>query len=82
MYKLQSHIPTPKLRRKAGDPTKFEKAQFEAYIAAYRTAHGCKLTLGYFDVESRIQVFEGPTFVEAHTARRCKELIRQLNFRT
>jgi len=78
MYKIQSHVPIPKLRRSHGSLTAQEQAIIVAFIAAYRRKHGCQLTLGWFDVESRVQVFKGPTFALAHTPRRCKELMKGL----
>jgi hypothetical protein len=76
MYHIDNKIPMPKLRRVHGSKTPQETKLFEAFVIAYREAHKCTLLLGTFDSESRVQVFKGPTFSIAHTARRCKELMR------
>lgn len=81
MFKIQSHVAVPKIRRSWHEPKEAEAKAFDAFISAYKAAHGCKLTKGSFDAESRIQVFHGPTFTEAHSATRCKALTRQLKFR-
>lgn len=81
MFKIQSHIKPPKIRRRWDEPKDAESRAFDAFIDAYKAAHNCKLTRGMFDPESRIQVFHGQTFTEAHSATRCKALTRQLKFR-
>lgn len=81
MFKIQSHIKPPKIRRRWDEPKDAEAKAFDAFIAAYKIAHNCTLRKGSFDAQSRIQVFHGPTFTEAHSATRCKALTRQLKFR-
>lgn len=81
MFKIQSHVPVPKLRRSHGSPTASEQGMIDGFMRAYRLTHGCALTLGAFDIESRVQVFHGPAITLAHTPRRCKELTKQLKFR-
>lgn len=81
-FKLQSHVKPPTNQRRSWNvPNHSEQQAFDAFIKAYRQVHNCVLRLGFFDPESRIQVFEGPTFTYAHSAKRCRERVRQLNFR-
>lgn len=69
------------MRRKTGDPTKTEEGMFAAYERAYKQAHGCTVRRTHFDSESRAATFDGPAFTIVATARRCKEMTKQLKFR-